>query len=174
MIQRMENWKKVIGFEDFYMVSSKGRIKRIAKGGAAQIGKILVKSADPDGYHRIGLTVDSVRVTKKVHRLVAENFLGKIPDGYTVNHKDGDKQNNCMENLEIVSRGANIAHAFQVIKTQNVTGHLNPRAILTDEKVIEIRERLSNGCRPSILVAEYGVTKYTISNIKMRKTWMHI
>jgi hypothetical protein len=61
-----------------------------------------------------------------------------------------------------------------VIKTQSVVGALNPRATLTEEKVIEIRNRLNEGCPPSVLVAEFGVTKYTISNIKARKTWTHI
>lgn len=172
----MEIWKPIKGFEDIYSVSNLGRVMRTGKGGggAAIVGKILSNARDVQGYERINLCKNSYGAPKKIHRLVAEAFIGELPYGLTVNHIDGIKHNNNASNLEIISRGANISHSFKVIKTQSVVGELNPRAVLTEEKVLDIRKRLKKGCRPSDLVAEFGVTKHTISNIKVRKTWAHI
>jgi len=170
----METWKPIIGFESLYSVSSNGRVMRTSAGGAAVVGRILSPATDTDGYKRLQLCKEGFCSTKKVHRLVAEAFVGSIPIGYTVNHIDGIKANNRADNLEVITRGENISHSFQVIKTRTHVGFGNPRAVLTEEKVREIRKKLLNGCSPSILVAEFGVTKHTISNIKVRKTWTHI
>ena len=174
MIRHMKIWKPVVGYEDLYQVSSDGEVMRIGKGGAAIVGRILKPATDSDGYKRVALSKDGICVTKKLHRLVADALLGGIPNGYTVNHIDGVKANNCVSNLEIVTRGENISHAFQVIKTQNNKGENNGRANLTEADVSEIRKRLLSGENGAKIARDFNTTRHTISDIKRRKTWSHV
>jgi hypothetical protein len=175
----MEIWKPIREFEDIYSVSNFGRVMRTGKGsatkgGAAIVGKILTNARDIQGYERIKLCRDYVMYPKKIHRLVADAFLGPIPEKFTVNHIDGVKHNNSVENLEIVTRGENLSHAFRVIKTKSSKGERNPKSKLTEKDVLQIRSELASGCPPKVLEQEFGVSKHTISNIKVRKTWTHI
>ena len=174
MIEPMETWKPIIGFESHYSVSSEGRIMRTAKGGAAQPGKILAINRDKQGYVRQNLSMNCIQYPRKVHRLVADAFLGGIPTGFTVNHINGVKHDNRVENLEVISRGKNIEHAFRVIKTQSVAGERNPKAVLTNAKVIEMRARLANGATLMELAREFGVSKSTASSIKTNSFWKHV
>lgn len=68
---------------------------------------------DKDGYLRFNVGRHKKIITLLVHRLVAEVFLGPRPEGYTVNHKNCDKQDNRAENLEYVTAGENVSHGFR-------------------------------------------------------------
>ncbi|MCD6674843.1 MAG: NUMOD4 motif-containing HNH endonuclease [Burkholderiaceae bacterium] len=170
----MEKWLPVVGFESLYSVSSFGRIKRTANGGRAQIGRILAVQTDKQGYVRIKLSHNGTAFPRKIYRLVAEAFIGPIPNGMTVNHKNGDKGNNRVENLEIVSRADNVRHAFRVLGTASVRGERNPRAILNEERVREIRRRLDDGEGISQVARDVGFNKHTIYDIKHRRSWAHV
>jgi hypothetical protein len=90
----MELWKDVVGYEGLYQVSSKGRIYSCISE------KFMKLSMHPKGYIMCGLTKDGKQITHKVHRLVAKAFIPN-PNNYPqVNHKDENKNNNSMENLE--------------------------------------------------------------------------
>lgn len=67
---------------------------------------------DKDGYYRCVLSNNGIHDRVTIHRLVAEQFIGAIPDGYVVNHIDGNKHNNNCTNLEIVTALENINHAW--------------------------------------------------------------
>lgn len=102
----MEVWKEING-ADGYFVSSKGRVKHVKKSGE----KILKPAVF--GVDYLGLYLGRGR-HKKVHRLVAEAFIPN-PDGLPeVNHKDGNKSNNAVENLEWVSHSKNVLHSFEI------------------------------------------------------------
>ena len=68
-------------------------------------------SVGKDGYHRVILSRDGKNTTYYVHRLVWEQFNGEIPVGMTVNHKDMDKGNNALDNLELMTQVENLEHA---------------------------------------------------------------
>lgn len=90
----MENWKDVVGFEGLYMVSDLGRVYGVKKN------KILKPYKDKKGYIRANLTDGNIRKNSRVHRLVAIAFINN-PNNYdSINHKDEDKTNNKLENLE--------------------------------------------------------------------------
>ena len=106
-----EQWKPC--FEGWYDVSDMGRIRRARRGPRTRPGYILKPVLWGNGYSIIRVYVDSVRKWSPVHRLVAEAFIGPCPAGKEVNHKDGIKSNNLASNLEYVTRGENLRHAWK-------------------------------------------------------------
>jgi hypothetical protein len=105
-----EEWKEITGF-DRYSVSSMGRIRRNARAGVREMQMKLV--AGNRGYLVIGLRRTGVTENFYVHRFVAAAFLGECPAGLCVNHKDGKKHNNAVDNLEYVTHAENMRHAFR-------------------------------------------------------------
>lgn len=101
----MEIWKDVLGYEGLYMVSSIGRVKSV------KTGLIRKHSDDRHGYKHIALCKNGRYKTKYIHRLVVEAFIGAIPKGLEVNHKDEDKSNNTLDNLEICTAAHNIEYS---------------------------------------------------------------
>jgi len=78
-------------------------------------GKILRPKIDKDGYHEYALTINGVVTYKRGHRIIAETFLPNPQNKPTINHKDGNKANNCIDNLEWATYGENNLHRFQVL-----------------------------------------------------------
>lgn len=107
----MEIWVDIRGFEGIYQVSSLGNIKSFKKVNG---GKILSNKNSKGGYLSIILCKGDKRRCTRVHRLVAESF---IPNPYKkpqINHIDGNKQNNNVNNLEWATRRENMAHAMTI------------------------------------------------------------
>jgi hypothetical protein len=111
----MEIWKVVEGFED-YEISSLGRVKSLSRevlrnGKYPFIckEKILKNTKDISGYFKVTINFNSKRTTFKVHQLVAMAFLNHKPCGYklVINHKDFNRLNNNVENLEVVTQREN-------------------------------------------------------------------
>ncbi|MCK9568912.1 HNH endonuclease [Candidatus Pacearchaeota archaeon] len=96
-----------------YEVSNIGNVRRSSVGINTHIGRIKKASISGNGYKIVGLFKNGKRKNVLVHRAVVEAFIGPIPDDMEVNHKDGNKLNNCLENLEIVSRSRNFHHAIE-------------------------------------------------------------
>jgi hypothetical protein len=103
MQEEIEEWKPVVGFEQYYHVSNLGKLKRIATGKGTYPGRLLRPSVDADGYLFSRLCDGRQKKLAKIHRIVAESFLGYCPSGMEVNHMDGIKANNCSSNLEYVT-----------------------------------------------------------------------
>jgi hypothetical protein len=107
-----ETWRPVVGFEGRYEVSNKGRIKCLPNRGNHFSHRFLKPVVHRDGYIVIVLTNDKGnKYCKKMHRLVAEAFIQKEKSKDIVHHKDSVKSNNCIENLEWVSKAENTWHA---------------------------------------------------------------
>ena len=108
----MEIWRNVVGYEGLYMVSDLGNVRsldRIGADGKLYKGKLKKQTINSRGYLQTKLTKDGKSKGRQTHQLVAEAFLGHIPNGYesVVNHKNFDKTLNRVENLEIVSQREN-------------------------------------------------------------------
>jgi len=90
----MKSWKPVVGYEEYYIVSSEGEVFSL------RTNKIMREFNSPQGYKRVELNVGGMAIKKSVHRLVAEAFIPN-PNNYPViNHKDENPQNNNVDNLE--------------------------------------------------------------------------
>lgn len=110
-----EIWKDIKGYEELYQVSNLGRVKSLPKSGknnAILKERILKLRINDNGYCIVDLYKNKSRKVKKVHRLVMESFIGenKYLD---IKHKDGNKQNNKLENLEYCTRQENMIHAVK-------------------------------------------------------------
>ena len=108
----MEEWKAVKGYEGLYEVSSKGRLKSLAREdrlGRQVKERILKASVAPDGYLKLNLYNEGVMKTHKIHQLVAIAFLNHTPNGMEalVDHDDNDPLNNRVENLQIITQREN-------------------------------------------------------------------
>ncbi|MDR0629047.1 MAG: NUMOD4 motif-containing HNH endonuclease [Treponema sp.] len=90
----MEEWRDIPGHEGLYQVSNKGRVKSLRNNIILKSGKF------PNGYLYAPLKVSGSQSNKTIHRLVASVFLPNPDQKKEVNHKDGNKQNNTIENLE--------------------------------------------------------------------------
>lgn len=90
----MEEWRDIPGHEGLYQVSNKGRVKSLRNNIILKPGKF------PNGYLYAPLKVSGSQSNKTIHRLVASVFLPNPDQKKEVNHKDGNKQNNTIENLE--------------------------------------------------------------------------
>lgn len=100
---RKEQWKAIKGFEE-YQISTSGQVK-------ARSGKILAPNNNGFGYLHVHLMKDGAIHVKKIHRLVAEAFIDNPQAKPQVNHKDGNKSNNTVDNLEWATRSENMKHA---------------------------------------------------------------
>ena len=101
----MEYWKEVEGTNGAIEVSTHGRVKSNLRDG-----RILKATADSKGYLRLRVTLQGVKKSYKVHRLVAQAFIENPEGKAQVNHIDGNKQNNHVNNLEWVTHKANTQH----------------------------------------------------------------
>jgi hypothetical protein len=98
-----EIWKPIASNPD-YQVSNLGRLK-------GKRGAVIRGSYDKDGYNVLNSQSKGM-VAVKVHRAVVEAFVGAIPNGMVVNHKNGIKSDNHIDNLEIVTHSENTKHGF--------------------------------------------------------------
>lgn len=179
----MEIWKPITDYEN-YAVSNFGRIKNITTG------TILSQSLTNKGYHKIFLRNSSKQTTFLIHRLVSTYFLDepsielkesalKTKDKKVlVNHKDGNKLNNHVDNLEWTDHSKNAKHAYDNDLQIPSFGETNGKSKLTEKEVLEIRQLYQqvNGRRGIIkeLSIIYNVSPSTVSDIINNVTWTSI
>lgn len=128
-------------------------------------GTILKPSLRQDGYQTIAVYVNTKRTFMTVHSAVAKAFIGDRPTGYDINHIDGNKSNNRVDNLEYCTHRDNAIHALYVI---NKGKKLNP------EKVKYIFQLHELGHTPNTISIHLDVSPSTIRRVINKKIWNHI
>lgn len=166
-----EIWKTIPEFPG-YLLSSEGKVY------SEKSGKQLKCPKNGQGYPHCNLYVEGKASTKRVHKLMAEIFLQPAPGPkHVINHIDGDKTNNRIENLEWVTQKENIRHSFDNGLQVSLKGEAHGSSKLTKEQVMYIRENYKArdkefGGVP--LSKKFGVHKQTISDIIHYKIWKEI
>lgn len=128
----MEQWKDIEGYEGMYQVSNTGKVKslkRVTKFKGkdytrTEQEKLLTLAKHHKGYFKAQLRKNDKLKAFFIHRLVAQAFIPNPESKATVNHKDGDKSNNTVENLEWMSNQENMAHAYATGLRNNDAIHL--------------------------------------------------
>lgn len=163
--------KQIPNFSKYY-ITPRAEVFSTARGKLRQLKFPYDKSC---GYRRGTMIDDNAQDRYMLlHRLVALTFLPEtFSEEKEVNHKDANKLNNDLSNLEWVTRSENLKHAYSY-NLLNVTGESNPRALLTEKDVLDIYNRLVSGEKNSVLAKEYGVGRSTIINIKERSAWYYL
>lgn len=166
-------WAVVKGFPSL-IVSEAGDVVRLASSrqvravnGRLYWAEIPEKRLQPRlagaGYPAVQTKVLGKYKTLYIHRLIAEAFIQKPFDCNEVNHKDGNKTNNAISNLEWTTHSRNLRHAC-------ATGLYKGRSLAAAE-VLDIKRRLSVGERFAAIARDYGVSPKTIASIKSGRSW---
>lgn len=164
-----EEFKAIAGTDGKYEISNLGRVRsNIGKG------KIRKAAKSGRGYMNIILRVNGKNISTTIHRLMADAFIWK-PEGSKltqVNHINGIKDDNRLENLEWVTAGQNMQHARDTgLNLQKGEDHT--KAILTEGDIKNIRS-LAKGMSGPNIASVYNVSVSTIYAIVSKKTWKHI
>jgi hypothetical protein len=156
-------WKPIRSYEDVYFVSDDGILARCFKNGKTTV----VAQAINRGYKRVCLSKNNVRRNFSVHRLVAQAFIRNPSKKPCINHKDGNKFNNAVQNLEWSTYSENNAHAYRNgLKT--ASGEKNGQSKLKLADVIEIR-RLK---LPHLVIAKlFHISENHVGAVKAGRRW---
>ena len=122
---------------------------------------------DSSGYIQVGH--GRSKFYAKAHRMIWEAAHGPIPEGLQINHINGIKTDNRIENLEVVTPSENLKHAYRIHLTTAI-GEKNGRAKLSPNQVLHIR---SSGESQRNLALRYGVSRRTIRAVISRENWSH-
>ncbi len=167
-----EIWLWVVDYEGWYQVSNLGSVRKMNSDGT--VNRVLVARRPGGGYLSVWVhnAVESHRCY--VHHLVAAAFIGPRPEGREVNHKDLNKQNNRVDNLEYTTHRRNIRHAVRNGVYLGHYGEDNPRAKIGWKEVTKIRELYATGkYRQKELADMFGLkSDARISEIVNGKAWI--
>lgn len=161
-----EVWKPLEIYNGEYAVSSHGRVMSL-KNGVERIFKPSVGSA---GYPQVTITFGKNRKSRAVHRLVAIAF-DMIQDGLEINHIDGNKCNNNLNNLELCTRAYNMKHAYK-IGLSSRKGVINPLVKINMEIANEIRREVSSGKTYAAVSRKYKISQTQVSRIINNERWI--
>jgi hypothetical protein len=165
-----EVWKEIKGYEGLYQVSNLGRIKSSHK----EKHIIIKPGKDKDGYLQFGFSNNGTVLMRKIHRKVAETFIDNPHNKKTVNHINGIKDDNRVENLAWCTHLENMQHARR-IGLIDQHGEKSVRAKLSLSEVRAIRKSYKETKLNQYELAEiYGVSQTCISEITLFKTWNEV
>jgi len=171
-----EEWRKIEGSGGLYLVSSLGRVRSEPMNGNGGDGRVM-RQKDSRGYRVVTIRLFGKRKCPSVHSLVAAAFIGRRPSGIQVNHKNGVKHDNRVENLEYASASENMRHSLYVLGNiaSATCGSRNAMSKLTEADVQNIVEEYSSGkVFQADLAQRYGVSRPLISMLVRNRGWKHL
>jgi len=168
----MEIWKEVKDYEGLYEISNLGNAKMINGKNNHKPHKMSY-SLDKDGYSKFRFTKNGKRKTLNAHRLIALHFIPNPENKPQVNHINGIKTDNRVENLEWCTNSENIIHSWVNGLSTPKRGESNSRSILTEDQVLEIRT-IGNNLTLKNISEIYNISIMYVQFILKRKRWTHI
>ena len=172
---------------DNYEVNRAGEVRRLPvtqrvtmKDGTVRFrpkaGRVLKPRKHNQGYRFVSITMlDGTTKQRTIHSLVMETFVGPRPNGLWINHKNGDKTDNRLENLEYCTASDNQRHAVATglapkppLRRGTDNDH---KCKLTEDQVRQIRADYTNGAGIARMARQYAVGESTIRHIVQRTSW---
>lgn len=182
VMENLENeiWKSIEGFNR-YEVSNLGRVRSLnvtyTNSTGVQrsiIGRILKYGYYKDGYSKVILSQKSILKTLKVHRLVAKAFIPNLENKPYVNHINGIKTDNRVQNLEWVTPKENSQHFFSSdLYVCNNNGEKNGMSKMKKEDIIKIRE-MRKTMSIKYVAYFFNISHSQVSSIANKKSWCHV
>ncbi len=176
----MEVFKKIKGYEN-YEVSNYGNVKSIdhfvrSKNNSKRVqkGRLLTKPKTVKGYLQVSLSNNGIRFNTGVHRLVALAFIPNPENKPQVNHINGIKDDNSLENLEWCTNKENQIHAVKNNLCNPNLGEKHHNSKLTNEQVKNARRMFKLGMDNITLSRLYNISAPAMSKILRNKTYINI
>lgn len=157
-----EIWRPVPGYEKCYEASSLGRLRSLPRNGTVGYTRIIKPKITKPGYLDVVLQKNGGRKYCHLHQVIARTFIPNPKHKQQVNHIDGNKMNNRVENLEWNTPSENLRHKFRILgQKASRHGMKSVRCIETEEVFDSIKaaERKYGNCHGAILHAVRGMTK---------------
>lgn len=180
----MPIWKDIENYETLYQVSDEGMVRRLYSDGSFRELKIIVGN---HGYPMVNLSKQGMARVYLIHRLVAAAFIGPCKDKDTVNHKDWNRTNNSVHNLEYMSNAENLDYKNpdRSTKGDNHWSRRLPELVprgdkhslskITSDTVRQIRHiHNTEKITQRELAERFGTTTGNVNAILRRKSWKHI
>jgi hypothetical protein len=164
-------WKDIAGYEGMYQINHKAEVRSFKSG----VWKTIKDREDGLGYRMITLCKKGIRKNYKVHRLIMESFKPNKDNKPQVNHLNGDKSDNKLENLEWATSSENSLHAYRNKLNYAKSGSECNLSKLTEVEVILIRGLLNEGKLTQRAIADkFNVSPTAIYCIKKKINWKHL
>lgn len=172
-----EIWKDIKGYEGLYQCSTYGNIRSLDRyvyesSGKRQFrkGQLIIPRKNKNGYLQFALNKNSKRKMVYIHLIVAETFIENTNKNDTVNHKDGNKLNNNIENLEWCSYSENNLHAYKELNRRVVNEGASPKPVYvidTINKSLEYYKSITETSN-AIKLSHTQINRYIHSNKKWK------
>jgi hypothetical protein len=152
-----------------YSIDSRGNVYSTKKGSSKLLKPQLDKTT---GYLYVNLYKDKM-YRKSVHRLLLTTFTSPLGE-YIVNHKDGNKCNNNLSNLEWVTYSENGKHAYKFGLSTAITGEQSHNAVITENECVDIIRLILAGSDNTTIATKFNLSSGYISLIRGKRRWKHI
>lgn len=158
--------------KDYYFITNDGSVISMARKNA----RALSPGEKKNGYLQVSLVKEDGGIMYiSIHRLVATVFLENNDSSLVVNHKDGNKENNNVNNLEWITHKKNIEHSWKLSLSKSRKGEKSNLSKITEKEAIEIVKLLRDGYSDREISEITGASvRGIISRIRRRETWKHL
>jgi hypothetical protein len=160
----MEIWKNIEN-ENYYQVSNLGNVRSLNYKNTG-LTKILKQSNHEDGYKIISIYINKIRKTVRIHRLVANAFIENSCNKSEVNHINGIKDDNRVENLEWCTHSENIKHSYKIGLQKGLKRTNNPNSKITEKQINEI---INSNLTQKELGKIYNISQTQVSYVIRRE-----